>query len=494
MDANERTSLSVGDESSEGIRVGNALSSSGLSITLTSLCTVMAFFVGSAVDLPGVSAFCVYAAWSFFANYVLQFLLFVPLMVIDNRRIRQKRNFCCPCFCRHDDEKRAADIVDVKSNTFNETNDAREVPVACSLHSNSTNSINISSALQSTAGGNNLSSEQNDRCLSKTLVSVMTQRPCRWLIIILFLCTVSGSIYVIPSVKTGSDPETYVPDDSMVLQFVDTLDTVWSGSKIVEQDIVIKNQDFSDIAVRENVYELMTNLESQEDALDAVTNWLDEFEFFLNETGQDMDTMDSSQFYSELQSFSNGTRWESEIIYDDPLNPTQIEFSRFKLSVNGANRYHNAWPQYLAWNEVFDQYFPSNTKGFILHRDALFGYFSNTVLSLAANNMIFAVIGVFGVLIIFVDLKMALFLLVIVSMIDVHLMAWIWMFGITLDPTAYIECVMAVGLTVDYVIHITHSIAEAQPEIYGAKLRIAMNTIGVSVWFVPSDIHCQVQS
>ncbi len=108
--------------------------------------------------------------------------------------------------------------------------------------------------------------------------------------------------------------------------------------------------------------------------------------------------------------------------------------------------------------------------------------------------MVFAGIGVFSVLVLFVDLRVTLFLLLIVSMIDVHLMGWMWAFDIAMDATAYVECVMAVGLTVDYVIHITHSIAEAQPQgdvskmnrddVYSAKLEMALNAMGVSVWFV----------
>ena len=491
MDADERTPLPHGDDSKDAIRVGNALSSSGLSITLTSLCSVMAFFVGSAVDLPGVSAFCVYAAWSFLANFVLQFLLFVPLMVIDNRRIRQKRNFCCPCFCDHDDEKQATDIIDVNSNTANDTNEPRkshEVVVE------STNSMDISSELQSTLSTKAASSEQSDSYLTRVLLPVMTRRIFRWLIILSFLCTLSGSIYVIPMVETGSEPSSYVPDDSMILDFVAIQDTVWSGSAVAEQDIIIKNQDFSDIAVRDNVHGLISDLESQDDALDAVTNWLDEFELFLNETGQDMDTMDSSEFYSELQSFSNGTRWETEIIYDDPLNPTAIQMTRFKLSANGANRFEGVWSECISWNDVFDGYFPSNTNGFVLQMDCLLGYLNDKMMALTASNMIFAGIGVLCVLIVFVDLRMALFMTVIVAMIDVHIMAWIWALGIDLDPTVFIICVIAVGLTVDYMIHITHSIADAQPEggtssmssdeIYAVKWKMAMESMGVSVWFV----------
>ena len=82
VDTYDKTAMPDDDILNAHIRLGNALASSGLSISLTSFCSSMAFFVGSATDIPGISSFCVYAAWSFLANYILQFLLFVPLMVI----------------------------------------------------------------------------------------------------------------------------------------------------------------------------------------------------------------------------------------------------------------------------------------------------------------------------------------------------------------------------------------------------------------------------
>merc|ERR1719433_959317 len=135
----------------------------------------------------------------------------------------------------------------------------------------------------------------------------------------------------------------------MILDFVEIQDALWSRSDVVEQDIVMKQQDFSQIAVRDTVYEMMADLESQDDALDAVTNWLDEFELFLNETGLDLndDALDSTAFYSELQAFSNGTYWDSEIVYDDPLSPTLIESTRFKLSAIGAPLYIDGYREYL---------------------------------------------------------------------------------------------------------------------------------------------------
>ena len=69
--------------------------------------------------------------------------------------------------------------------------------------------------------------------------------------------------------------------------------------------------------------------------------------------------------------------------------------------------------------------------------------------------------------------------------------------GVSLDTLAWIQLVMAVGLTVDYVIHVTHAIADADPikdkivtgthkydksnDDYGERITIAMNDMGIDV-------------
>ena len=445
--------------------------------------------MGSFVDLPGISSFCVYAAWSFVANDILQFLIFVPLMVIDNRRISKKRNFCCPCCWSHGEEELVLDDIVNANSTSTAHRMAPTQSASTNIPTNITTSIGAAP-----------SSKTKDSWLTTALLLLMTRRTTRLMIICLFLCTLSGSIYVMPSIETGSDFKRMVPADSMVIDFMNTADAVWGENtyKVLEIDVVIKHQDFSDITVRDTVYDLMADLESQDDALDAVSNWLDDFGLFLNETGQDLDTLNSSEFYGKLQSFSNGTEWESEIIYDDAANPMLIDSTRFWFPANGRPKY--LWSEYVAWNDVFDGYFPSNAQGFVFEVDFIFGFFDHSVVSLTANNMIFAGIGVFVILLLFVDLRIAVFLLSMVTMIDVHLMGWIWTFGIVLDAPVFIFCVLAVGLTVDYLIHITHSIAEAQPQgdvstmshqaIYIAKLKMALNSMGVSVWFVLFEICC----
>ena len=58
---------------------------------------------------------------------------------------------------------------------------------------------------------------------------------------------------------------------------------------------------------------------------------------------------------------------------------------------------------------------------------------------------------------------MALFISILIAMIDVDLIGWMALNSISLDTFAYGQLIMAVGLTVDYIINITHAINDAKP-------------------------------
>ena len=58
------------------------------------------------------------------------------------------------------------------------------------------------------------------------------------------------------------------------------------------------------------------------------------------------------------------------------------------------------------------------------------------------------------------------------------------LFQVSLDTVSYVELVMAVGLTVDYIIHVAHAIVAAHPiddTTYNERVRIALTDMGVGV-------------
>jgi hypothetical protein len=82
--------------------MGDALEAVGCSITLTSLTDGLAFYIGSLIDLPAVSAFCVAAGMAVFSVFIIQSTFFAAMVVLDARREQANRLDLAPCIKRRD--------------------------------------------------------------------------------------------------------------------------------------------------------------------------------------------------------------------------------------------------------------------------------------------------------------------------------------------------------------------------------------------------------
>ena len=65
-------------------RLGNAMSTAGMSITVTSFTDIFAFLIGSTTSLPALRNFCFYAALGIFFDYLYQLTFFRS--VLSHRR------------------------------------------------------------------------------------------------------------------------------------------------------------------------------------------------------------------------------------------------------------------------------------------------------------------------------------------------------------------------------------------------------------------------
>lgn len=90
-----------------------ALSDVGASILLSSLTDFAALLVGSFVDIPAISWFCLTAALAIVAVFLIQISFFVGCVVIDGRRIKARRRDLCCCFVKanEDIEEPAKNVV-----------------------------------------------------------------------------------------------------------------------------------------------------------------------------------------------------------------------------------------------------------------------------------------------------------------------------------------------------------------------------------------------
>jgi hypothetical protein len=92
-------------------RIFDAMHESGLSITLTTVTTILAFGLGSFSSIPAVHGVCLYALATIAIDFIYQITFFIALLVLDERRIVQNRSALCVCYTypRFDDVQQQID-------------------------------------------------------------------------------------------------------------------------------------------------------------------------------------------------------------------------------------------------------------------------------------------------------------------------------------------------------------------------------------------------
>eukprot|EP01083_Nonionella_stella_P206389 750754_1 len=443
-------------------QLGLALQHSGVSISLTSFCSVVAFAVGSITDLPGLEYFCMFAALSFLGMYILQFLLFVPLLVYDNERIFAHRNFCCPCI------KHAFTAVSVMSDDDDEPDVDEDDSGSC--------------------GSNAL------KCvLDRTLVKILSCAPGRVLVIVIFIGITALSVYLMTKVQSTSDVTILFPDESYIADYYDLTTDAWPGLQPKEIELALVDIDIADADVRRQVYELINTIENVSDVEGHVDHWLEPFTSYLNYTkGVHIDNIDDqSTFYSYLMDFekdSEFNHWEDELVFDDEENPTQIS-TRFYFHALQPSDELKRYDSYLFYNGLVDEVMGSDTQSFMMQDEWTYFYLAYALRGYTLRNLIIASCAVLLILIFLMDMCLAILIMCIILCIDVCLFGWMYLVGIDLQVISFAQLCMAVGLTVDYVIHMVHAIAAVELEgeddddgnEFEKRNRLAMLATGSSV-------------
>ena len=168
-----------------------------------------------------------------------------------------------------------------------------------------------------------------------------------------------------------------------------------------------------------------------------VSHWLDDFEFYVGaEFNLTLDDIsDSTDFYTYLQQFGNDTtygfaEWQVGIIYDDDEAPTKLEATRFEFLFWAPNEMSDRWETRNVLNDMIEKNIGKD-NGFAFEIILPFAFFEYTVTNMTINNILLASAGVFFILCLLMDLRVAVLIICVVVVID---------FGVCL---AYRLCALA---------------------------------------------------
>ena len=83
-------------------RFAKTLSVSGMAVSVSSVTNIVAFSIGATTVIPALRSFCLYCSVGIMAIFIYTLTFFTACMVIDQRRIDERRDGCLCCY-KHGD-------------------------------------------------------------------------------------------------------------------------------------------------------------------------------------------------------------------------------------------------------------------------------------------------------------------------------------------------------------------------------------------------------
>ena len=440
---------------------------------------------------------------------MLQFLIFLPLFALDEQRKLARRNFCCWCFKHGESDEGTLSVISQNQVQYHKKTASRDDDDLGGR--NNTNNNSTSSNLDATPVTLTSRITKYLSVLSfirYIVIPVLSKRLYRVLLILLFLTLFAASIISLKWLNVESDNKRLVPGDSYTIDYLDAQEAAYGESTIDVVELIINNADWSNKDTRNNIHSIITSVENYQDGSDVFAigdtrQWLSDFELFINQTISGgvttIDDLNRTQFYKYLQVFANTTEyieWANEILYDNNDYPTKIKSTKFYIDFQLPVSLKNQWEVRNDLTDIIKDNIRLNDEdasGYAFRFQWPYAYFEWSIVELTIWNIGSASGGVLLILCIMMDLKMAFFIIIVVIMIAVELFGWMVLFSVSLDSITFLQLVMAVGLTVDYVIHISHALADAHDsdndgdgdidanDDFNIKIKIGMSEMGVGV-------------
>eukprot|EP00752_Nemacystus_decipiens_P003669 g3381.t1 len=466
-------------------RIALALKRCGLSITYTSMTNFFAFMLGSATSLPAVEYFCLYAGSAILFDFFLQVTAFVACLAMDaNRQQAGRMDWLC-CF-RGD--SRYKELEEEQARSWGGGGRAGSSPPDAGgqgNHGTDDGQGGGAQAVKLTAFG---------RFMKETYTPLILSREGKTLVLLGSLGILVAGVYGVTQATQGFDPIDLAPDDHHARHYTDMARTyeLEIDTQYLPLSIYTLGVDYTDVSVQAQMQATDALMVEQRHVVGPVTSWLSSFvEWAANST--DLSTHmgasggfpvydDPDTFYTALSAFTqdgDNSRFESEIVYDTDgtiaISRTQMFLIDLTSTENGVRALKDS-REVIAESSLapsplaFSQFFIFSEQFLVIYDELIVNY----ILALVAV----AVLSVF----VLGDFAITALVCFTVIIIDVELLGFVYHWGLDVNSLTVIELIMAVGLVVDYMVHVVHYFLHQDPNV-PKDIRIAdgLGEIGPSV-------------
>jgi predicted RND superfamily exporter protein len=403
-------------------RIHDTIEDIGVSITLTTITSALAFGLGALSTVPTVYWLCYYAFPTILFVYIYQVTFFVACIVLDERRVQQKRRDCCTC------------ITVVDAGEEEEERERQEGP-----------------------------SGRSGEHLTERFMGWYAERLLHpWVklaVVAAFTALFCACAHSASQLTQQFRLTDVIPTDSYLVGFFDALDD-YSAQSSTAPFVYFRNVDQASESVQEQMEKYINDLVT----IDAITDqpvlfWLRDFKVFLNESEDSLAQLDfNGQVDAFLSNSVYGELHREDIVRDKAgtITASRCVIEMDNVDIEDVN---------LLIDALLDQRRVSKAQAinegrkdwnfFTYHeRYNIWEFYSVSAEELMMTTIV-GVVAVTGVAFIFIPhLTAALFVLPLICILYVDLLGVLQWAGIHINAVSYIALVMSIGLLVDYVMHV----------------------------------------
>uniref|UniRef100_A0A672YC55 NPC1 like intracellular cholesterol transporter 1 n=1 Tax=Sphaeramia orbicularis TaxID=375764 RepID=A0A672YC55_9TELE len=448
-------------------QIGRVLGNVAPSMLLCSLSESVCFFLGALSTMPAVKSFALYAALAVLMDFILQMTAFVALLSLDARRQDNNR---CELLC----------CVTVSTQRPNKPNEGLLLPI-----------------------------------MRKYYAPVLLHRYTRFLVMMVFIFMFCGSLFFMFNVKVGLDQELAMPKGSYMLKYFEYLYKYFEVGVPV-YFVTKKGFDFTTVegmnAVCSSVgcdqFSLTQKIQSYL-AIPA-NSWVDDFIDWLN-PGSRCCRQHSNSFYFEqfnryLPSFLSNRpdlqcpkgglgAYDTAVLTGEvtqlvSLLPAASRFMAYHTPLTNSQEFTAALlkARELA-NDITEgmRKVPGTSPDFEVFPYTVTNVFYEQYLTIVPEglfNISLCLLPTFVVccLLLGLDLRSGLLNLITIIMIVVDTVGVMTLWGIDYNAVALINLVTAVGISVEFVSHMTRSFALSTKPTHVERAMEATANMGSAVF------------
>lgn len=441
-------------------RVADMLGSAGPSVTITSLTNWLSFTIGIATPTPAIRTFSIFISVAVFYAYMYQLFFYTAVITIGGRREVAGRNAYFP---------------------FLKARSCKHV-----INGSSAGNANDGKKHQENGGGGGGFTMESLWRLGTTFVDLyvdfVMSRSARILLAVCLCVYWAFSAYGVGQIRVGLTSEKLFLDDSPLLELV-RLQTNVIFKEGGQMAVFVNNP--GDLRQPEAVPEIMRILERFERAQGSVGSsstqmWLNPYLPFIGL--QNRGSIDFRYKYlNEFFAIPEYHRWSHFVSLgpkEDCINERPSCVNKFFFSTGFKNAV--SWSDRLEllqnWRRIAGQYTHLNLtvyEDFSMYADQLLSIPPVTIQTVA-----FALLCMTIVLVVFTP-SVSTILSGTASVLSINLGVFglLYYWNIDLDPISMTTTLMAIGLSVDFVAHISFHYYKGGIEDRRQRLRHALSSI-----------------